>query len=747
MLADLTSIIDTGFKFVPCWHYTTYDMFSNLLNNIDNLCCNLNNKFTFSKIRSNSKKSYNEITSSVELDGCKNTQCFFDQFKQRKNQTLNKNLFKMNSEIMIFRYKLINKISQQRLQVTHNLSNKQLSQLKNFKRLHKFEVVELDKNIGVAFMSKTNYIKFANEILTDSNTYKKLDNNPFDVVLNKINVSLTQLKSKKDISKQLYNNLRPKNTKIGTFRLLPKLHKDKFACRPIVNCKNHPTSTLTLFLDIILREYVQNIPSYIKDSQDLMNKCANVQLPNNCHIYSCDFESLYTNIDSKKCLLLILEFLNKNNHKSNHYNLNAIKIILELILYNNIFKFNDEFYVQIRGISMGIICGPTLANLYLSILEEHFLTIEKPIIFYRYIDDIFMISLNIYEDSFFNKYFGDLKLNIIRDKMVNFLDLYIKYDDITNSLEFSLFVKPTHTNSYLSTNTNHPKHIIKNIPKAQFLRVKRICTSYIDYIHFSRQLIFQFYAKGYNFRKISHLANVVGGLNRKSLLKYKEKSNNNLGENCAFVINKYDESVKDINSLVYSTWNEMNNEITDFKFQLISTIYQNIKNILVFKGKPNLFNFKTNYKCKNNKCKVCDKLITSKYFLIKNCFTLPIIDNCSCDAENIIYLIACKKCHMFYIGESGRTVKTRFYEHLNNISNYKKFSVKKTEISMHFGQSDHDLDRDIGFAVLKKDVQDSFQRKSLEADIINIFKALNIRILNELQPNPDNVKHLFFSSI
>jgi hypothetical protein len=58
---------------------------------------------------------------------------------------------------MIFHYKLINKISQQRLQVTHNLRNKQLNQLKNFKRLNTFEVVELDKNIGVAFMSKTNY--------------------------------------------------------------------------------------------------------------------------------------------------------------------------------------------------------------------------------------------------------------------------------------------------------------------------------------------------------------------------------------------------------------------------------------------------------------------------------------------------------------------------------------------------------------------------------------------------------------
>jgi hypothetical protein len=716
-------------------------MFSNLLNNIDNMCCDINNKLTFSKIRSNKKLSL------VEVDRCRNSECLYDQFKLRKNPAKNKNLFKMNNELMIFRYNLISKIFKQKIKVTHNLSYNQLKVLKRFKSINPFEVVELDKNVGAVFMSKQVYIQFANELLADTNTYNKLEYNPFDEVLDKIKKTLDFLRVKKYISKRLFNNLTPKNSKIGSFRILPKVHKDKFACRPIVNCKNHPTSNLALFLDIILREFVENSSSFIKDSQDLMIKCTQVMLPDKCNMYSCDFESLYTNIDSQKCINLIMDFLNTKNHYSIHYNSIALKTVLDLVLYNNIFTFNNEYYVQIRGISMGIICGPTLANMYLSILEEQFLTIEKPLIYYRYIDDIFIISKTILTDIMFVKYFQNLKLNFVRDNVVNFLDLYIKYDYITNSLEFNLYVKPTSTNSYLSTCSNHPKHIIKNIPKAQFLRIRRICTSYIDYVHHSRNLIFQFVKKGYNYNILRKMANVVGGIDRNSLLKYKMKNKENINNSYSYVCKKFDTLSMNFDSTVYSTWKESNDVDDMFKFKLISTIYQNVKNTLLFKSKPDIFNFKTNYRCSNNTCKVCYRLITRKYHLIKNQLLLPIMDKCSCDAKNIVYMIICKKCHEIYVGESGRTAKVRFYEHLNNIDNFQRFGNKQTEISIHFNRPNHDLDKDMAFAILKKDIIDTYKRKNLESDLINVFKSLNLKILNDIQPNKENVKHLFFTSI
>jgi hypothetical protein len=107
-------------------------------------------------------------------------------------------------------------------------------------------------------------------------------------------------------------------------------------------------------------------------------------------------------------------------------------------------------------------------------------------------------------------------------------------------------------------------------------------------------------------------------------------------------------------------------------------------------------------------------------------------------------VIICKKCNLFYIGESGRSAKVRLSEHLNNIDNYIKFGSHLTEVSSHFGQHNHDKNKDISFSILRKDVSDTFKRKSIEADLINVFKSFNIGILNDRQPNYDYVKHLYF---
>ena len=38
----------------------------------------------------------------------------------------------------------------------------------------------------------------------------------------------------------------------------------------------------------------------------------------------------------------------------------------------------------------------------------------------------------------------------------------------------------------------------------------------------------------------------------------------------------------------------------------------------------------------------------------------------------IIYSIKCKKCNIFYIGQTEKTFKNRIREHLNNIANFNK---------------------------------------------------------------------------
>ncbi len=122
------------------------------------------------------------------------------------------------------------------------------------------------------------------------------------------------------------------------------------------------------------------MPSYLQDShllQDVSNLIINLS-EKDIFLISIDFESLYTNITLSHALLVITEYVSKKLH-SKHINIYAFHALLEIVLFNNYFTFNNSVYRQTTGIAMGTICGPSVANIYIHILEEKFISIHKPI--------------------------------------------------------------------------------------------------------------------------------------------------------------------------------------------------------------------------------------------------------------------------------------------------------------------------------------------------------------------------------
>ena len=149
---------------------------------------------------------------------------------------------------------------------------------------------------------------------------------------------------------------------------------------------------------------------------------------------------------------------------------------------------------------MGSKCGPSIANIYVYLLEKSFLFIHKPLFYYRYIDDILIIvNLNFNIDNLIN-HFDYLILKCETSSIVNFLDLNISLDLITGFLKFSLYTKPTNTFSFLLYSSNHLSFIKSNIPKSLFIRLRRINSSYFDYLFFARRLISQLYLRGYDLK-------------------------------------------------------------------------------------------------------------------------------------------------------------------------------------------------------------------------------------------------------
>ena len=80
-----------------------------------------------------------------------------------------------------------------------------------------------------------------------------------------------------------------------------------------------------------LFKFIQLSDSYIKDSQNLIQKLDIIKFPAKIKISSLDFESLYSNINLADALHIITDFM-KDKISNNHFTVLGIHRILKLVL-------------------------------------------------------------------------------------------------------------------------------------------------------------------------------------------------------------------------------------------------------------------------------------------------------------------------------------------------------------------------------------------------------------------------------
>ena len=106
--------------------------------------------------------------------------------------------------------------------------------------------------------------------------------------------------------------------------------------------------------------------------------------------------SLYTNIphdDGKQNVLYYIQN-NPDNYTQPEQPISEVLTeLIDIVLKNNVFKFNNNYYLQIQGTAMGTKMAPVYANLFMGKVEEQLIELGKPHIklWRRFIDDIFVI--------------------------------------------------------------------------------------------------------------------------------------------------------------------------------------------------------------------------------------------------------------------------------------------------------------------------------------------------------------------
>ena len=586
MKNNIISILNLGSKYVPCIHNNIISFYQDSIKNFNSNFNKFNNSCFLQKQKH--MKDIQQVDSPLVVENtvidanlslnCDSIDCLLKLLKNKRNLKL-----PFLEESLSFRPSYFQNLTKTVTRFKPNLLSSQIYYLNEFTKNRPFSILEADKNIGSVILSNELLDKLVYDHLSDIKTYIPLDVDPLMDTVDRIKVNLNDLVKTNSLSKTLFNLLIPLNSKLGSLRLLPKLHKNKFSCRPIINSINHPTSKLCMLVDLILKPIISDIAVILKDSQQLLQECRVKLMPKNTSIYSCDFESLYSNIISDDAIRLICEYmLTKLN--SIHLNIIGFRMILVLIFNNNVFLYKNNYYKQILGIAMGCKCGPSIANLFVYILEKHWINLYQPIVYKRFIDDIFLVTDGLLDEFIFKNQFLNLKLNIVGGKVVSFLDLNISVNKLTNLLNFSLFLKPTNTFSYLLTSSNHPSYIFKNIPVSLFLRIRRICSDYTDYLYFARKLSFQLISRGYNYKNIFTVSNNIGNKDRDFLLPYKVKDIVQKSyADSTFLISEYSNCNPDLYVEIIRIWKMMQTKFHGFlentSFKPVFTIANNLSSI------------------------------------------------------------------------------------------------------------------------------------------------------------------------
>ncbi|CAG2252397.1 unnamed protein product [Mytilus edulis] len=96
--------------------------------------------------------------------------------------------------------------------------------------------------------------------------------------------------------------------------------------------------------------------SYIRDSGDFINKIENLRPDRDCLLVSFDCTSMYTNMEFNELIHSVGRAYNsavKDDYPIKLPSCETIKSLVATVLKNNYFEFNDRYFVQKIGASMG----------------------------------------------------------------------------------------------------------------------------------------------------------------------------------------------------------------------------------------------------------------------------------------------------------------------------------------------------------------------------------------------------------
>lgn len=310
--------------------------------------------------------------------------------------------------------------------------------------------------------------------------------------------------------------------KMSNIYFLPKVHKGinpdtgTYKGRPIVSACAAPTKMIDLILTEIFTPLLDLLPERLKDTKAFLRYLSSkTRIPDGTQLISFDIESLYPSIPQSEAIEVMVNFLNEHRHTAKaRYGRQIpsddwIREALKFVMGENIFKFKDKYYRQVKGTSMGSSISVALAEIFVhKIIECNPIRKRCCPQWRRYIDDIFVtVEENINPKHILtelNKIHDSIKFTMEKgNPELTFLDTKVYIQD--NEIHTCINYKESDRHLYLHSRSYHPKPVKKSVPYSQCLRVIRntSCPVKRD-VEVDKMLDF-FFARGYTQRFLKNV--------------------------------------------------------------------------------------------------------------------------------------------------------------------------------------------------------------------------------------------------
>lgn len=380
---------------------------------------------------------------------------------------------------------------------TSNLTSEEEIALEELQNLHSIIIKPADKGSTIVIMNKDDYCFEVMRQLQDQEFYRPLQEPIYLETQNDIIRILKQLHTTKHINqKQLLFLIGTKPPRPRYFYLLPKIHKETKDWtvpnripkgRPIISDCGSESYGSAQLINHYLNPLATKHPSYIKDTNDFLEKVTTHTVTEDSLLFTMDVESLFTNIETSMGLEAIREcFFENPDHLDD-----SILELLQINLERNDFIFDSKWFLQTKGMAMGKRFSPAYANIYMAKWEKECFqkSNQLPEAYYRYLDDIWGIWNHSWEDlerftTILNNHHPSIKVKLTWDrKQIIFLDTVIfKGENFlkTGKLDSKIYFKTTDSHQFLHKHSFHPKHTFTGILKAQLTRFNRICSNTTD---------------------------------------------------------------------------------------------------------------------------------------------------------------------------------------------------------------------------------------------------------------------------